>query len=247
MGSINTETETVIKKILPYMKRRGYNIEQDFDFETAVSTTDRYTKGYVDILVTLGKKTPFFLIEAKRLGKNLTKKDRDQAILYARSKEIKVPFVVVTNGKDIQCFNTKNKQRIIWNGKRSDKVPSRSQIEKVVKTLRIKPDEVIINISNDESLPYRHGLPLRQLNALFARGHNTIRKIEKDEDYAFADFSKLLFLKLLEEKNDLDESFSLPYSYKFYELAEYPIQNADQVKNAIKSMISQIVTDTSYG
>jgi len=200
MGSINTETETVIKKILPYMKRRGYNIEQDFDFETAVSTTDRYTKGYVDILVTLGKKTPFFLIEAKRLGKNLTKKDRDQAILYARSKEIKVPFVVVTNGKDIQCFNTKNKQRIIWNGKRSDKVPSRSQIEKVVKTLRIKPDEVIINISNDESLPYRHGLPLRQLNALFARGHNTIRKIEKDEDYAFADFSKLLFLKLLEEK-----------------------------------------------
>ena len=51
MGSINTETETVIKKILPYMKRRGYNIEQDFDFETAVSTTDRYTKGYVDILV----------------------------------------------------------------------------------------------------------------------------------------------------------------------------------------------------
>ena len=31
MGSINTETETVIKKILPYMKRRGYNIEQDFD------------------------------------------------------------------------------------------------------------------------------------------------------------------------------------------------------------------------
>ena len=247
MGSINTETETVIKKILPYMKRRGYNIEQDFDFETAVSTTDRYTKGYVDILVTLGKKTPFFLIEAKRLGKNLTKKDRDQAILYARSKEIKVPFVVVTNGKDIQCFNTKNKQRIIWNGKRSDKVPSRSQIEKVVKTLRIKPDEVIINISNDESLPYRHGLPLRQLNALFARGHNTIRKIEKDEDYAFADFSKLLFLKLLEEKNDLDESFSLPYSYKFYELAEYSIQNADQVKNAIKSMISQIVTDTSYG
>ena len=60
MGSINTETETVIKKILPYMKRRGYNIEQDFDFGTAVSTTDRYTKGYVDILVTLGKKTPFF-------------------------------------------------------------------------------------------------------------------------------------------------------------------------------------------
>lgn len=33
MGRINTETETVIKKILPYLKRRGYDVEQDFDFE----------------------------------------------------------------------------------------------------------------------------------------------------------------------------------------------------------------------
>lgn len=108
------------------MKRRGYDIEKDFDFETAVSTTDRYTKGYVDILVTLGKTRPLFLMEAKRIGKNLTDKDRDQAISYTRSKDVKVPFVVVTNGKDIQCFNSKNKERIIWDGKRSDKVPSRS-------------------------------------------------------------------------------------------------------------------------
>ena len=197
MSSINTETETVIKKILPYMKRRGYDIEKDFDFETAVNTTDRYTKGYVDILVTLGKRNPLFLIEAKRIGKNLTNKDRDQAISYARSKEIKVPFVVVTNGRDIYCYNTKNKDRILWDGKRSDKIPSRAQIEKVVKNLRIKPDEINISISNDESLPFRQGLPLRQLNALFAKGHNVIRKIEKDEDLAFADFSKLLFLKFL--------------------------------------------------
>lgn len=128
MGSINTETETVVKKILPYLRRRGYDIEKDFDFETAVTTTDRYTKGYVDILVTLGKKNPAFLIEAKRIGKNLTNKDRDQAITYARSNEIKVPFVVVTNGREIQCFNTKNKSRILWDGKRSDKIPNREQL-----------------------------------------------------------------------------------------------------------------------
>ena len=247
MSSINTETETVIKKILPYMKRRGYDIEKDFDFETAVNTTDRYTKGYVDILVTLGKRNPLFLIEAKRIGKNLTNKDRDQAISYARSKEIKVPFVVVTNGRDIYCYNTKNKDRILLDGKRSDKIPSRAQIEKVVKNLRIKPDEINISISNDESLPFRQGLPLRQLNALFAKGHNVIRKIEKDEDFAFADFSKLLFLKLLEEKSDLDDSFRLPYSYRFFELAETTMNNADQVKNAIENMITQIVNNTPYG
>lgn len=247
MSSINTETETVIKKVLPYLRRRGYEIEKDLDFETAVTTTDRYTKGYVDILVTLGKKTPAFLIEAKRLGKNLTNKDRDQAINYARSEEIKVPFVVVTNGKDIQCYNTRNKGRIVWDGKRSDKIPSKSQVSKVLKVLRIKPDEVVISISEDESLPFRPGLPLRQLNALFAKGHNTIRKIEKDEEFAFADFSKLLFLKLLEEKSDIEEGFELPYSYRFYELAETAANKADQVKSAILDMISKIISETPYG
>ncbi len=33
-------------------------------------------------------------------------------------KEIKVPFVVVTNGRDIYCYNTKNKDRILWDGKK---------------------------------------------------------------------------------------------------------------------------------
>lgn len=42
MTSIRTETETVVKKILPYLRRRGYDIETDLDFETAVKTTDRY-------------------------------------------------------------------------------------------------------------------------------------------------------------------------------------------------------------
>lgn len=244
--SINTETETVIKKILPYLNRRGYDISKDLDFETAVTTTTRYSKGYVDILVTLGKKQASFLIEAKRIGKNLTAKDRDQAISYARSKEVKVPFVVVTNGKDIQCYNTKNKSRILWDGKRSDKIPSKEQLKKVLSVLKTKPEETIINISNDESLPYRQGLPLRQLNALFAKGHNTIRKIEKDEEFAFADFSKLLFLKLLEEKSDIDESFELPYSYRFYELAEYPSNKADQAKDAILKMKKDIAKE-SYG
>ena len=55
VSSIRTETETVIKKILPYMRRRGYEIENDLDFETGVKTLDRYTKGYVDILEAISK------------------------------------------------------------------------------------------------------------------------------------------------------------------------------------------------
>lgn len=245
--AIHTETETVVKRILPYLERRGYIVSTDLDFETAVKTTDHYTNGYIDILVTLGKKSPSFLIEAKRISKKLTAKDRDQAVNYARSNSVKVPFVVVTNGIDIHCYNTKNKKRILWDGKNSDKIPSKEQLKQVTRILKANPDEFIISITNDKSLPYRPGLPLRQLNALFYKGHSTIRKIEKDEEHAFADFSKLLFLKLLEEKSDIEDNFVLPYSYTFYKLAETPASEADQVQAAILHMIDMIRRGTTYG
>ncbi|MCT4006868.1 N-6 DNA methylase [Elizabethkingia anophelis] len=247
MPTIRTETETVIKKILPYLLRRGYNIDADFDFETAVSQTDRYTKGYVDILVTLGKTKPAFLIEAKRISKQLTTKDRDQAIKYAKTKEVNVPFVIVTNGIDIHCFNTENSKRINWDGKPFAKIPTREQLKVVIRTLKANPEATNIALSGDSSLPFRPGLPLRQLNALFYKCHSTIRKIEKNEESAFADFSKLLFLKLLEEKCDVESDFTLPYSYRFHELAAKPLSESDQVMDSILSMIESIIRRTSYG
>ncbi|MDR3047855.1 MAG: N-6 DNA methylase [Bacteroidales bacterium] len=245
MATIRTETETVIKKILPYLQRRGY--QTDIDFETAVSQTDRYTKGYVDILVTLGKSKPIFLIEAKRISKQLTAKDRDQAIKYGKSKDVNVLFVVVTNGIDIQCYNTKNSKRILWDGKPINKIPTKEQLKLVTATLKSNPDATIVPISNDTSLPYRPGLPLRQLNTLFYKCHSTIRKIEKNEESAFADFSKLLFLKLLEEKADNEPEFVLPYSYRFHELAAKPANESDQVRDSILSMIESITKRTSFG
>ncbi len=247
MIAIRTETETVIKKILPYLQRRGYDLASDLDFETAVSQTDRYSRGYVDILVTNGKAKPVFLIEAKRISKNLTNKDRDQAISYGKSKDVNVPFVVVTNGIDIQCYNTKNVKRILWDGKAVDKIPTKEQLKLVIRTLKSNPEETNIAISNDQSLPFRPGLPLRQLNALFYKSHSTIRKIEKNEENAFADFSKLLFLKLLEEKSDIEDDFNLPYSYRFHELASKPNNEADQVMDSVLNMIDTITKKTTYG
>lgn len=247
MSSIRTETETVVKKIFPYLERRGYDIANDLDFETGVKVADRYSKGYIDILVNAGKNKPQFLIEAKKIAKRLTNADRDQAIAYARSDEINVPFVVVTNGVDIQCFNTKNKNKILWDGKAQEKIPTKSQLIKVMRSLRTNADLTDIPVSNDESLPYRPGLALRQLNALFYKCHSAIRKIEKSEESAFSDFSKLLFLKLLEEKADNDPDFILPYTYRFYKLAEQAANEADQVKSAIESMIDSIIKQRSYG
>jgi type I restriction enzyme M protein len=82
MAAKASEMDTVVKKILPYLAHRGYDIEKDLDFETPAKLTTRYQQGYVDILVTISGKKPSFLIEAKRDTKKLTNKDRDQAIGY---------------------------------------------------------------------------------------------------------------------------------------------------------------------
>ncbi|SCQ62643.1 Type I restriction enzyme EcoEI M protein homolog [Propionibacterium freudenreichii] len=243
-SSIRTETETVIKRILPYLRRRGYEPETDIDFETPVRNPDRYSKGYVDLLVNCGNKTPYFIIEAKRNGRTLTKADSKQAQDYARA--VKAPFYVVTNGRVVQVFNTETGEALHWNGKLADKVPAREQVKDVVATLRRRKDATDIPLGNgDSSLPFRPSLPLMQLNDLFRRCHNKIRNIEKNEETAFADFSVVLFLKLLEEKADLGE-FTLPYSYRFWELAEKPASQADQVKSAIKQMLKEI-RDAAYG
>lgn len=243
--AIHSETDTVIKRILPYLLRRGYDPTSDIDFETATKHPERYTKGYVDLLMTCGKTKPQFLIEAKRSSKTLTAKDAKQAIDYGRANS--VPFVIVTNGKDIQAFNTKNALPIRWDGTLSAKIPNKDQLPNVIRTLKANPDASDLPLGTGKSsLPFRPGLPLKQLNALFARCHSAIRKIEKNEETAFDDFSRLLFLKLLEEKSDTSD-FELPYSYRFHELAAKPESEADQVRDSVEQMIRTIRDKTPFG
>jgi len=42
--TLKSETDTVVKRILPYLRRRGYEIETDVDFETPTKHPERYTK-----------------------------------------------------------------------------------------------------------------------------------------------------------------------------------------------------------
>jgi type I restriction enzyme M protein len=107
---LHSETDTVIKRILPYLRRRGYDTEHDIDFETPTKHPERYSRGYVDLLVTCGQAKPIFLIEANRTNKTLNAKDTKQAIDYGLAQ--KVQFVVVTNGRDIRAFNAKTGQPI---------------------------------------------------------------------------------------------------------------------------------------
>jgi type I restriction enzyme M protein len=237
-----SETETVVKRILPYLRRRGYDETKDFSFESQTEYADRYERGYVDILVTCGQAHPLFLIEAKRISRAITKGDEQQALDYGKAK--KVPFVVITNGREIRCLLTSTGRPVLWDGSLRGRVPARHQLAGVMRHLRAHPENQEVSLDKDESLPFRPGLPLRQLNRLFAKCHTWIRNIEKKEDDSFADFSKILFLKLLEEKADAEGS-PFPYSYRFWKLAETPPREADQVKDAIERMIAK--TRKQYG
>ena len=57
---IHSETDTVVKRILPYLRRRGYDPETDIDFETATKHPERYTKGYMISWSHAAKQSPNF-------------------------------------------------------------------------------------------------------------------------------------------------------------------------------------------
>ena len=240
-----SETETVIKRIVPYLQRRGYDIEKDLRFETPTVIPGEARKGFIDISVYCGRKTPIFLIEAKRDRTNITAKHRTQALEYGAG--CGVLLVALTNGHSFELLNTTSKRPLFLNGSALNRIPSRSDLMSVVlKQLKQDPHTSTITIGKDRSLPYRPGLPLSKLNHLIKQCHNSIRKIEKNEEYAFSDFSKFMFLKLLEEKWD-QERQETPYSFTFHELAAIPPGKGDQVRVAITSMIGTIRENNTYG
>jgi type I restriction enzyme M protein len=241
-----TEMTTVIKKIVPYLQRRGYNLDDNMFFG-ARAENEQEKAGFVDILIKRSARanTALFLIEAKRDSAKLTAEHRRQALNYG--KVIHCPFVVVTNGEEFELYNVGTGKKIKINGSVIGKVPLYERLDHVLAQFKASPTTDNIDLGSDTSLPFRPGLNLPQLHALIRRCHNTIRNVEKDEENVFADVSKLLFLKLLEEKQDRGElDFELPYTYRFHELALRK-KTADQVKDASLRMLQQVVDLPSYG
>ncbi len=241
-----SEASTIIKKILPYMKRKGYVPEKNLEFEVPVKDCKSRTSGAIDILVTVDNQA-VFLVEAKRSGKVFTEKDISQALDYATAQSIQVPFVVLTNGAIFRCYNSVTKKLITYDDGILDTIPDKDVIIDVFKQFKKNKEMDVIKSSGKPKLPYRPSLTLKELNQLYCANHNIIRKIEKDEESAFADFSKILFLKLLEEKADQANSFELPYTFRFHLLAKIPEAQSDQAKSAIMTMITDISKNVPYG
>lgn len=241
-----SEMNTVVKKITPYLQRRGYSLQDNLFFGERAEN-DQERAGFVDILVkrTARANKALFLLEAKRDTARLNASHRQQALNYGTVLE--VPFVVTTNGTEFELYNVVTGRKLKVNGSVIGKIPKYTVLDNVLTQFRANPFLDNITLTNDTSLPYRTGLNLPELNALIRRCHNTIRDVEKDEENIFADLSKLLFLKLLEEKEDRGElDFQLPYSYRFHDLAQRR-NEPDQIKDAILSMMQQVIYLPDYG
>ena len=236
------ETTTVIKKIIPYLTRLGYSIQDDLFFEETVKEHGRVT-GFTDIEVKVNKKL-VFILEAKRNSEKIKDAHRQQALDYGIVK--KLPFVVVTNGQNFEMWNTKTKTQIKINGD-ANLIPSKKDIGMFLKIIKQNPNDDDFNI-NSKGISYAMGVTLVELTNVFKRCHNTIRDIEKDDEHAFSDFSKLLFLKLLEEKADNEQfdrgGFKLPYTHRFQEFNKL---TDDAIKASIHDMFKTIQKDNKYG
>jgi len=236
------ETTTIIKKILPYLVRLGYSIQDELFFEEQVKTKGKVT-GFTDIEIQINGKL-LFLLEAKRDSQKINDAHRKQAINYGVEKQ--VPFVSVTNGQTFETWNIKNKSQITINGERNI-FPSKNELSTILNILRKNPNENEITLTS-QSKPYAPGVTLAELTNVFKRCHNTIRDIEKDDEHAFSDFSKLLFLKLLEEKADEEQldpqGFRLTSTLRFNNIKNL---SDDAIKASIHNMFSDIQKDKKYG
>lgn len=236
------ETTTIIKKILPYLVRQGYSIQEELFFEEQVKKNEKVT-GFTDIEVHQNDKL-IFLIEAKRDSQKISNKHRKQAMDYGKVK--KVPFVIVTNGQTFEIWNPNEEKQVTINGE-SNLCPAKKVLKLVMNEFRKNPKETKLKISINHK-PYTQVVTLKELTNIFKRCHNAIRDIEKDDEHAFSDFSKFLFLKLLEEKADIEEfdsqGFRLPYTQRFAEIKK---QSNDEIKASIYQMFSTIQKDPKYG
>jgi hypothetical protein len=120
MSSLQTEDDLRGTILLPLLTELGIaknciHLEKNFTIRLGKSMHEigsRDAQGYSDILVKSDDGANLFLVELKRSDKELTDADRDQAISYARLLDQMAPFVVLTNGRETQLFDTITKNPI---------------------------------------------------------------------------------------------------------------------------------------
>jgi len=119
----SNEAEICNRVLLPYLKSLNIKTsqiryEQTFSIRLGRSVYDvnqkerKLISGRLDVLVKNEDGNNLFLFELKAPDQKLTKDDIDQGVSYARLLDQIAPFVIVSNGKNTQIFDTYTKEEI---------------------------------------------------------------------------------------------------------------------------------------
>ena len=149
-----TEMTTVVKKIVPYLQRRGYSVEDNMLFgELAQSKQEQ--ADFADILIKRnpGTSQALFVIEANRDRARLNAAHRKQAMRYGT--DLSFPFAVVTNGERFELLDILTGSKLKVNGSIIGKIPHYSCLDSVLRQFKKNPFLDNIDLATDVSLPFR--------------------------------------------------------------------------------------------
>jgi type I restriction enzyme M protein len=199
---MHSEEDVKVKFLLPYLRERGYK-DACVRFEEAIKVQEgRKEKTiFADAVVYASPKSaaPLVLCETKAPGEVLDRRVREQAISYARLLPRIVPLVLVTNGEQVQVFQTLNKNRV-------GDLPARSELQSDVVNFVVSKE-----LQDSLRQEARHELfiidDVQTFKTVLRACHNEIRNNEGyDPVAAFDEMSKILFCKLYEEKTNPDKN-----------------------------------------
>jgi type I restriction enzyme M protein len=197
-----SEEDVKIHFLLPYLEARGYKQAcVRFDVGVEVQEGRKKTTIFADAVVYSSPTSdaPLVLCETKAPGEILDRKVKEQAISYARLLPRIVPLTLITNGSQVQVFQTVNKNRI-------KELPHRKELQADVVNFVISRE--LQDSLRDEA---RHELfiidDVQTFKRVLRSCHNEIRNNEGyDPVAAFDEMSRVLFCKLYEEKTNPDKN-----------------------------------------
>lgn len=196
MRTYNNEEEIKVHLVLPWLESLGYK-KEFMEFEKTIKINEgRKTKSiFADIVVYTDKKleTPLIVVDTKSPSEILSKEGRDQVISYARLLPKIAPIAVLTNGNNIQVYQTLDKSRI-------KELPKRKEIlaDFVSAVLSKNIQEVLRQEATKELFTIDD---VSTFKDLLKKCHTIIRNNEGyDPIQAFDELSKILFAKMYEEQ-----------------------------------------------
>jgi type I restriction enzyme M protein len=200
-----TEEDVKVKFLIPFLKQAGYK-ETYCDFEKAIEVQEgRKTKQiFADVVVysSAKKDTPLVLCETKAPNDILDRRVKEAAISYARLLDRIAPLALITNGSQVQVFETITKTRL-------PALPTKDELQKNIVGY-------LVNRETQDALKReaRHELfiidDVQTFKTVLKSCHTEIRNNEGyDPTIAFDEMAKVLFCKLYEEKHSQSLRFNL--------------------------------------